>query len=136
MIKGKWQLLISKKAREYYEKNLAEKVDTYVKQIKGNITCLGQARGKVKVIITLKDQTKMQKGDILVSTMTTPRLMTAVKKAAAIVTNEGGMTAYAAIVSREFNILCIVGTKIATKVLKDGDKVGVDANKGIVRKLK
>lgn len=106
-----------------------------IREIKGTVASKGKASGSVKIVITQEDQHKMQQGDILVSTMTTPRLMTAVHKAAAIVTDEGGMTAHAAIVSRELNIPCIVGTKIATQVFKDGDMVEVDANHGIVRKL-
>jgi len=62
--------------------------------------------------------------------------MPAIKKASAIVTNVGGITCHAAIVSRELKIPCIIGTKIATKVLKDGDLVEVDAQKGIVKILK
>ena len=58
------------------------------------------------------------------------------EKAGAIVTDEGGLTSHAAIVSRELKIPCIVGTKIATKILKDGDIVEVDAENGIVRKIK
>lgn len=135
MIKGKWRLLIGQKAREYYQKNLEERVIKEQQVIKGTTACLGKVRGTVKIIVTQEDQGKMKKGDILVSPMTTPRLMIAVKKAGAIITDEGGMTAHAAIVSREFNIPCIVGAKIATKVLKDGDRVEVDATKGIVKKL-
>ena len=64
--------------------------------------------------------------------------MTAIKlaKAITIVTDEGGLTSHAAIVSRELGIPCILGTKVATKVLKDGDLVEVDAEKGVVRKIK
>ena len=58
------------------------------------------------------------------------------KKAAAIVTDEGGITSHAAIVSRELGIPCVIGTKFATKVFKDGDLIEVDADKGIVRKIK
>ena len=62
--------------------------------------------------------------------------MLACRKAAAIVTDEGGITSHAAIVSRELGIPCIVGTQYATKILKDGDLVEVDANKGTVKKIK
>ena len=79
---------------------------------------------------------KVHKGDILVANTTGPEIMIACTKAAAIVTDEGGMTSHAAIVSRELKIPCIVGTKIATKVFKDGDLVEVDATKGIVKLLK
>jgi len=58
------------------------------------------------------------------------------KKAVAVITDEGGITCHAAIVSRELKIPCIVGTKIATRVLKDGDKVEVDADKGVVKIIK
>ena len=78
---------------------------------------------------------KMNQGDILVSAATNPNLMPAIRQAAAIITDEGGLTCHAAIVSRELEIPCLVGTKIATKVLKDGDKVEVDAERGVVKKL-
>lgn len=57
------------------------------------------------------------------------------ERAATIITDEGGITCHAAIISRELKIPCIIGTKIATQVLKDGDRVEVDANKGIIRIL-
>ncbi len=79
---------------------------------------------------------KMNKGDILVSIATNPDIVPAMKKAAAIITEQGGITSHAAIVSREFNTPCIIGTKIATKVLHDGDLVEVDADKGIVKIIK
>ena len=78
----------------------------------------------------------MKKGDILVAVTTHPDYVPAMQKAAAIVTEEGGILSHAAIVSREIRIPCIVGTKQVTKVLKDGDLIEVDANKGIVRKLR
>ena len=68
--------------------------------------------------------------------MTRPDYIAGMKKAAAIVTNEGGITCHAAIVSRELGIPCIIGTKIATQVFKDGDLVEVNANHGWVRKIK
>jgi len=67
--------------------------------------------------------------------MTDPRYVFAMKKAGAIVTDEGGITCHAAIVARELKKPCIIGTKIATKVLKGGDLVEVDAERGIVRIL-
>ena len=68
--------------------------------------------------------------------MTTPDFVTAMKRAAAIVTNEGGILCHAAVVSREFGIPCVVGTKIATKAIRTGDFIEVDGNKGIIRILK
>lgn len=79
---------------------------------------------------------KFQTGDIIVSINTNPSLLPMLTKCKAIVTNDGGLLCHAAIISREMNIPCIIGTKIATKAFKDGDIVEVDANKGIVRKIK
>ena len=68
--------------------------------------------------------------------MIKPDYLSAMKKAVAFVTDEGGITCHAAIVARELNRPCIIGTKIATKVLKDGDEVEVDADNGVVKILK
>jgi len=106
-----------------------------VNEIKGQTGCIGKARGAVKIIIRPADMVKFKQGDILVSIATDPDIVPAMKKAAAIVTEQGGVTSHAAIVSRELNIPCVIGTKIATRVLKDGDLVEVDANQGIVKKI-
>jgi phosphoenolpyruvate synthase/pyruvate phosphate dikinase len=106
-----------------------------VNSFHGQPACLGKARGKVRIINTIKDLAKMKKGDILVSQMTNPDLVPAMKIAGAIVTDLGGITSHAAIVSRELKVPCVIGTKIATKVLKDGDMVEVDANSGDIRKI-
>ncbi|MBA7490648.1 hypothetical protein ES702_01189 [subsurface metagenome] len=79
---------------------------------------------------------KFKKGEILVTAMTRPEFVPLMKKASAVITDQGGLTCHAAIVSRELGVPCIIGTKIATKVLKDGDQVEVDANKGIVKIIK
>ncbi|NYZ78559.1 phosphoenolpyruvate synthase, partial [Candidatus Micrarchaeota archaeon] len=92
----------------------------------------GVAVGKVKLIPTAKDIDKMEKGEILVTEMTSPDYVPAMKKAAAIVTNAGGATCHAAIVSRELGVPCIVGTKNATEVLHTGDLITVDAKMGVV----
>jgi len=112
-----------------------EKVGGDVREIKGNPASKGLAKGKVQVI-SLKNQiSELQEGEILVTEMTNPDYVPAMQKAAAIVTDEGGITCHAAIVSRELGKPCVIGTKIATKALKNGDLVEVDANKGVVRKL-
>ncbi|KRK86722.1 phosphoenolpyruvate synthase [Levilactobacillus koreensis JCM 16448] len=96
----------------------------------------GVASGVVHVIDDPKDIDQFKKGEILVTLMTSPDWVPAMKKAAAIVTNNGGMTCHAAIVSREMQIPCIVGTgskgAAATDAMKDGDIVTVDAKNGIV----
>jgi len=107
-----------------------------IKIFTGQVACRGLVKGKVKIILTPKDISKFKRGDILVSPETTPDFMQALSKSSAVVTDMGGLTCHAAIVARELNKPCIIGTKIATKVLKDGDYIEVDANKGIVKILK
>jgi len=79
---------------------------------------------------------KFKKGDVLVSPMTEPGYLPIMKQASVFVTDEGSVLCHAAIVARELKKPCIIGTKIATKVLKDGDFVEVDADRGMVRILK
>ncbi len=135
---GEITILSGEEAKKFYENSVAkgaEEDKNEVKEVKGNPACVGKVRGKVKIINVPADMGKMNDGDILISTATTPSVVPAMKKAAAIVTDEGGLTCHAAIVSRELKIPCIVGTKIVTKVFKDGDEVEVDAEKGIVKIL-
>jgi phosphohistidine swiveling domain-containing protein len=106
-----------------------------IKEFKGQVANKGFAKGVVKVVKQKSDFLKIKAGDILVTSMTTPEMIPLMKKAIAFVTDEGGITCHAAIISRELNKPCIIGTKNATKVLKDGDYVEVDANFGIVKIL-
>lgn len=96
----------------------------------------GVASGVVHVIDSPKDIDEFKAGEVLVTLMTSPDWVPAMKKAAGIITNNGGMTCHAAIVSREMQIPCIVGTKsrgkAATDVFKNGDVVTVDAKNGVV----
>jgi pyruvate,water dikinase len=94
----------------------------------------GQASGKVKIIMNTKEISKFEKGDVLVTDMTTPDWVPIMKIAAAIITNAGGKTCHAAIVSRELGVPCVVGTLNATNILKDGEVVTVDGQKGLVYK--
>ncbi|MFH0971105.1 MAG: PEP-utilizing enzyme [Candidatus Micrarchaeota archaeon] len=128
----KHKILVGDEAKKYMHSLKMEKPTA---ELKGTIACMGKVTGRVKILFKPSDMAKMQQGDIIVSAMTTPDLIPAIKKAAAIVTDTGGMTCHAAIVSREFNIPCIIGTQHATAILKDGDLVEVDATKGIIRKL-
>lgn len=129
------QVLIGKKAHNFLKNVEIRKTQRSVKEINGTCACPGKVNGVVKIINTPKDMIKMKEGDVLVSLSTNPNLVPAIKKSAAIVTDEGGLTCHAAIVSRELNIPCVVGTQIATKVLRDGDLVNVDADHGRIRKL-
>jgi phosphohistidine swiveling domain-containing protein len=104
-------------------------------EIRGNIANPGKAIGLARIVVGQDDFHKMQKDDVLVAAMTRPEFLPIMKLAAAIVTDEGGITCHAAIVARELGIPCIIGTQVATKMLKDGDKVEVNANHGTVIKL-
>lgn len=117
-------------------KQLKVKKINGIKELNGQPACLGKIIGKAKIINTINDIKKINKGDVLISIATNPDLLPAMKKAAAFVTEQGGVTSHAAIVARELKTPCIIGTKIATKVIKDGDLVEVDADRGIVKILK
>ncbi len=134
------KLFIGNEAISLKEKLVPSEISDTL-EIKGFVACKGMVRGKVFMIDwNNKNLTEamrnMAEGAILIAGQTRPQLMPVIKKAAAIVTDEGGIMCHAAIVSRELNIPCIIGTKIATQVLKDGDLVEVDANEGIVRIIK
>jgi pyruvate,water dikinase len=96
----------------------------------------GIASGVVKIIYDLKDLSKIKQGDVLVTKMTNPDMVVSMQKSAAIITDDGGLTAHAAIVSREMGIPAIVGTDDATKKLKDGDIITVDGYSGKIYKGK
>lgn len=106
-----------------------------IKQLKGSIACQGFVKGYVRILMGHDQIHILKEGEILVSPMTIPDFLPAMKKAAAFVTDEGGILCHAAIVAREFKKPCIVGTKFATKTFKDGDYVEVDANIGVIRLL-
>ncbi|MDX9913850.1 MAG: PEP/pyruvate-binding domain-containing protein [Candidatus Moranbacteria bacterium] len=124
---------------ENYEKKQYKKAE---KEITGVPVSRGIAEGKVIIAPMLdkkeakKIAEKMKKGDILVVQSTNPDLMILCEKAGAIVTNQGGMLSHAAIISREMKKPCVVGTIFATKILKDGDFVKVDADNGVISILK
>jgi pyruvate,water dikinase len=100
--------------------------------LEGLAAAPGIVSGTVKVVPSIDDIVKVNKGDILVTTMTSPSWVPVMKKASGIITNEGGRTCHAAIVSRELSIPCVVGTEKGTEVLKDGDKVTIDGYNGVV----
>lgn len=115
--------------------NIEKEIKQDIKSLSGTSARAGQAKGIVKIVNVPEEIGKMEEGNIMVARTTFPSLVPAMKKAAAIVTNDGGITCHAAIVARELKIPCVVGTKIATTVLKDGDMVSVDADKGVVEKI-
>ena len=113
-----------------------EQVDKNITEFHGQSASLGIVRGVVRIVKKQSDMSKINSGDVLVSPMTTPDFLPAMQKAIAFVTDEGGITCHAAIVAREMKKPCIIDTKIAKQVLKDGDMVEVDADKGIVKIIK
>ena len=102
--------------------------------VKGLGASPGKASGKAVIIKDETELNRVQKGDILVTEMTDPDMVPAMERAAAIITNEGGLTSHAAIVSRELGVPAIVGTMEATKKISDGEIITVDANQGVVTK--
>ncbi len=106
------------------------------KKLHGVVASYGKAVGHVKVVQKPKDLKKLKEGDVLVTTMTSPRLLVLVPKISALITDWGGKLSHAAILAREMGIPCVVGTQSATKILKDGNLVEVDAKKGVVRIIK
>ncbi|QQG53061.1 MAG: hypothetical protein HY931_02795 [Candidatus Falkowbacteria bacterium] len=104
-------------------------------EIKGQTGNKGTAVGSARIIYSSRDFHLFKKGEILVTGMTRPEFVPLMKLAKAIITDEGGITCHAAIVSRELKKPCIIGTKFATKKIKDGDKLEVNANKGVVKIL-
>ena len=113
---------------------VSESIKTEVEVVSGQVAYPGKVRGVVRCIYSRDyKEVEFNTGDILVAASTSPNLMPLIKKSAAIVTDEGGMLSHAAIISREMKKPCIIGTKIATQVLKDGDEVEVDADKGVVK---
>ena len=104
-------------------------------ECKGSIAFRGQARGRVRIIYEPDQMDGFADGDILISSSTNPALMPVIIRCAAIVTDEGGIGSHAAIIARELKKPCVIGTKFATHIFKDGDMVEVDADNGIVRKI-
>lgn len=102
-------------------------------ELHGQVAFPGLAVGTVKVVLRPEETDKLEVGDILVSSMTSPDFLPLIKIAAAIVTDEGGVTSHAAILARELGRPCLVGTRLATKTFRDGDRVEVDATNGLVR---
>lgn len=133
LLNGRKYVLAGKEIDQIRDK-LEFDVNAY--EIKGDIASRGKVSGIAKVVLNTDELDKVKKGDILVTLMTTPDYIMAMNRSAAVVTNDGGITCHAAIISRELGIPCIVGTKFATRILNDGDLIEVDAFKGIVRKLK
>lgn len=123
--------LLAKAIRDDYQKYLDN-----LTEVKGLAVSKGVARGKVRLVTDLNKLSECEDGDILVTTQTRPQYNSAIHKVAGIVTDEGGYLCHASMLAREFKMPCIVGTKNATKMLKTGDTVEVDADNGVVKIIK
>jgi len=139
-VNGKQSLLTGSEAKKNYKSlNIQDNIKPNdANLITGKSVFLINKKiiGQVNVIKSVKELKKINKKIILVTPMTTVAFAPFMKNVMAIITDEGGLTCHAAIVSRELKIPCVIGTKFATKVLKDGDLVEVDADKGIVKIIK
>jgi len=140
---GKFKLLCGELAtKRFYEDIEPIKEIKEINEFKGEVACRkGVVRGKVFIFRYgspdfVSRISQFPKGDVLVANMTLPVLMPAIRRASAVVTDGGGITCHAAIVSRELGIPCVIGTGIATKILKDGDEIEVDTNTGIIKLIK
>ncbi|MBM3204524.1 hypothetical protein FJZ48_00900 [Candidatus Uhrbacteria bacterium] len=130
-------LVIGKEAIELEREELGIQDEKMVSELRGTVAYRGEPiQARVQIVLTKDDIRNFETGRILVTTMTTPEFVSIMNKASAIVTNEGGVLCHAAIVARELKKPCIIGTKIATQILRNGDEVEVDAEKGIVKVLK
>ena len=133
---GEIKVLVDGELQKYYLlQKPSEESYSHLTEFKGQPASPGKARGTVKILSSAMELAKVLKGDVLVAAATVPAFVPAMERAVAIVTDEGGLLSHAAIVSRELGVPCVVGTKIATKALKDGDLVEVDATNGLVRKI-
>lgn len=135
----KIKVLHNEKALQLWKEFVDKEVEEHLSEFEGTIASKGSnkiTKGKVRVILDPFNVKHFNQSDILVTSMTSPEFVFVMKKASAIITDTGGLTCHAAILSREMNVPCIVGTRIATKVLKDGDLIEVDTEKGIVRKIR
>jgi pyruvate,water dikinase len=134
---GKIRILSGKEAEAFVEKNIPK--EEISDKVQGMTANKGTIEGIVRVITfeeNIFEQMKnMKRGEILVVGQTRPFLLPAIEKASAIIADEGGITSHAAIVSREIGVPCIVNTHNATRVFKNGDKIRVDADKGIAEKI-
>lgn len=116
---------------ETFEKEQVVKVPPGLEVIlKGDAASPGVATGKIRILKSAKEINQLKDGEVLVTKMTTPDFVPAMKHASAIITNQGGQTSHAAIVSRELGIPCVVGTEIATHTLKIGQTVTIDGETG------
>jgi len=132
---GIWKFITDRKEIENIKEMLKKETKTE-KQVKGMKANKGKTVGIARIILSRADLHKIKQNDIMVAIVTDPVYTPYMKKCKAIVTDEGGITSHSAIISRELNIPCVIGTKHATSIFKDGDLIEVNGDEGIVKIIK
>ncbi len=132
---GRSNLVCGRTAKKLHN-NLQKSFAGEVSLLKGFTASPGKVKGVVRVVMGETHFSKFNEGEILVAPMTRPEYLPLMKKALAIITDEGGLTSHAAIIARELKVPCLIGTKIATKVLKDGDLVEINTNHNQLKIIK
>ena len=125
-------LVVGKEASKLHKFVIPDQKKENIKELKGQIAFKGKVSGIARVILDRRNAHELKEGEILVTTMTSPEFVPAMKISAGIITNEGGILCHAAIMSREFRKPCVIGTKIATDAIKTGQRIILDASNGIV----
>lgn len=134
---GKEEIIVGEEVKELEDYFLGQEDMSNISELKGITASKGKTvTGVVKIIQSPKDFDKFEGGDILVAPETTPDFVPSMKKSAAILTERGGVTSHAAIVSRELGVPCILNLKNITRIVKDGDLIEVDSEEGVVKVLK
>lgn len=123
-----WEEFLERRGYSYKE----EEISGFSGVLRGMVAHPGKVSGRVRTVWSPRDIVGFQVGDVLVTSMTSPLFLPAIRLASAIIIDEGGITCHAAIVARELEKPCVIGAKTATKFLKDGDVVEVDAENGLV----
>lgn len=131
--KNKINILKTKSDVDRLEDSLTRQTNTTI--LSGQTAYKGKVFGLARIILDPSKCKDFKTGEVLITGMTRPDFVPLIKKASAIVTDAGGLLCHAAIVAREMKKPCLIGTKLATSMFKDGDRVEVDANKGVIRKL-
>ncbi|MFC1723625.1 PEP-utilizing enzyme [Nanoarchaeota archaeon] len=146
-IGNRWKHSVVIPSKEEYEFLTGEAADKFLKErllkeeieekesVKGQVAQPGKVKGRARLVFGPQHNAKVKDGEVLISRATSPQVLPAMKRAIAFVTDVGGITSHAAIVSREMKKPCIVGTQHATEIFHDGDLVEVDADEGIVKKI-
>jgi phosphoenolpyruvate synthase/pyruvate phosphate dikinase len=131
----KTKVLSGKRAEKIF--NSLNKIPENIKEIRGLAASHGKARGPVKIVLSPSECKKVERGDVIVSGQVVPSFSSAIAIASAIIADGGtGITSHPATLAREAGIPCVIGARIATKVLKDGQMVEVDGDRGIIKVLK